>query len=106
MQSSSFIHGNMKASIDPIGLIPGSTRLLLVGPSNYGLSIPMQNVVISLVNISILFLLVYPTIDTMASCYIMQNFMEIVLKEADSIQVGIEDREEKLNKKGNKTIEN
>ena len=98
MQSSSFIHGNLKASVDPIGLIPGSTRVLLVGPSNYGLSIPMQNVVISLVNISVLFLLVYPTFDTVASCYIMQNFMEIVLKEADSIQIGIEEREEKIKK--------
>ena len=77
--SSMFVHGNYKASQESLGLIPNIDRMLLVGPSNYGLSIPMQNVAISLVSITSCFLLVYPTIDTMSACSILQKFMEKIL---------------------------
>lgn len=36
---------------ESLGLIPNLEKLKLVGPSNYGLSIPMQNTAISLVHI-------------------------------------------------------
>ena len=45
--SSAYIHGNHKANEESLGLIPNLEKLKLVGPSNYGLSIPMQNVAIS-----------------------------------------------------------
>ena len=45
--SSMFVHGNYKASQESLGLMPNIDKMLLVGPSNYGLSIPMQNVAIS-----------------------------------------------------------
>lgn len=94
--SSMFVHGNYKASQESLGLIPNIDRMLLVGPSNYGLSIPMQNVAISLVSITSCFLLVYPTIDTMSACSILQKFMEKILIEADKIQTKIENNEMKF----------
>lgn len=94
--SSMFVHGNYKASQESLGLIPNIDRMLLVGPSNYGLSIPMQNVAISLVSITSCFLLVYPTIDTMSACSILQKFMGKILIDADKIQTKIENNEMKL----------
>ena len=94
--SSMYIHGNYKASQESLGLMPNIDKMLLVGPSNYGLSIPMQNVAISLVSISSCYLLVYPTIDTMSACSIMKKFMEKILFDADKIQTKIENNEMKL----------
>lgn len=94
--SSMFVHGNYKASQESLGIIPNTDRMLLIGPSNYGLSIPMQNVTISLVSITSCFLLVYPTIDTTTACSILQKFMEKVLIDADKIQSKIENDEMKF----------
>lgn len=94
--SSAYIHGNFKASEESLGIMPNIEKLLLVGPSNYGLSIPMQNIAISLVIISITFLSTYSTIDTIVSCLIMRSFMEKILIEADKIQTKIENLEMKL----------
>lgn len=94
--SSAYIHGNFKASEESLGIMPNIEKLLLVGPSNYGLSIPMQNIAISLVIISITFLSTYSTIDTIVSCLIMRSFMEKILIEADKIQTKIENSEMKL----------
>ena len=94
--SSAYIHGNFKASEESLGIMPNIEKILLVGPSNYGLSIPMQNIAISLVIISITFLSTYSTIDTIVSCLIMRSFMEKILIEADKIQAKIENLEMKL----------
>ena len=94
--SSAYIHGNFRASEESLGIMPNIEKLLLVGPSNYGLSIPMQNIAISLVIISITFLSTYSTIDTIVSCLIMRSFMEKILIEADKIQAKIENLEMKL----------
>lgn len=94
--SSMFVHGNYKASQESLGLMPNIDKMLLVGPSNYGLSIPMQNVAISLVSITSSFLLVYPTIDTMSAISILQKFMKKILIESDKIQTKIENNETKL----------
>ena len=94
--SSMFVHGNYKASQESLGLMPNIDKMLLVGPSNYGLSIPIQNVAISLVSITSCFLLVYPTIDTMSACCILQKFMEKILIDADKIQTKIENNEMKF----------
>lgn len=94
--SSMYIHGNYKASQESLGLISNIDKALLVGPSNYGLSIPMQNVAISLVSITSCFILIYPTIDTISACLIMKNFMEEILNDANEIQTKIENKEMKL----------
>lgn len=94
--SSMYIHGNYKASQESLGTMPNIDKMLLVGPSNYGLSIPMQNVAISLVSISSCYLLLYPTIDTMSACSIMKKFMENILFDADNIQTRIENNEMRL----------
>ena len=94
--SSMFVHGNYKASQESLGLMPNIDRMLLVGPSNYGLSIPMQNVAISLVSITSSFLLVYPTIDTISACLVLQKFMEKILIESDKIQNKMENNEMKF----------
>lgn len=99
--SSSYIHGNFKASEESIAIIPNMDKVLLLGPSNYGLSIPLQNVVISLVTITTLFILIYPTIDTITACHIMNNFMENVLSDANEIQVKLEEDEKRLREKRN-----
>lgn len=99
--SSAYIYGNFKASEESIGIIPNTEKVLLIGPSNYGLSIPIQNVVISLYTISIVFLSIYPTIDTITACYIMNKFMESVLSEANKIQIKLEEDEKKILEKGN-----
>lgn len=91
--SSNFIHGNYKASEESLGIMPNIENLLLVGPSNYGLSIPIQNVAISLLTVSVCFLSVYPTIDTMSTCSIMSKFVDKILYEADKVQNQIEKEE-------------
>lgn len=88
--SSMFVHGNFKASQEPLGLMPNGEKMLLVGPSNYGLSIPMQNVAISLVSISNSFFSVYPTIDAVSIWLILKEFMDNILVSADEIQTKME----------------
>lgn len=94
--SSAYIHGNFKASEESLGVMTNIEKMLLVGPSNYGLSIPMQNVAISLVIISTMFLTVYSTIDTISASMILKNFMEKILVESDKIQTKIENNEMRL----------
>lgn len=87
--SSTYIHGNHKANEESLGLIPNLEKLKLIGPSNYGLSIPMQNVAISLVNISRYFFLTYPNLDVWTTCSIMNKFLDKIIVESDKVQVKI-----------------
>lgn len=112
--SSTYIHGNHKANEESLGLIPNLEKLKLVGPSNYGLSIPMQNVAISLVHISTYFFLTYSNLDVWTACSIMNKFLDNIIVESNKVQVKIEQKENKLRKiyskvlitsfKGKKTI--
>ena len=96
--SSSYIHGNHKANEESLGLIPNLEKLKLVGPSNYGLSIPMQNVAISLVHISTYFFLTYSNLDVWTACSIMNKFLDKIIVESNKVQVKIEQKENKLRK--------
>ena len=96
--SSAYIHGNHKANEESLGLIPNLEKLKLVGPSNYGLSIPMQNVAISLVHISTYFFLTYSNLDTWTACSIMNKFLDKIIMESNKVQVKIEQKENKLRK--------
>lgn len=94
--SSDYIHGNHRANEESLGLIPDMEKVKLVGPSNYGLSIPMQNVAISLVSISTYFFLTYPNIDVWTACSIIRKFLDNILIESDKVQTKIEKNEKKL----------
>lgn len=96
--SSAYIHGNYKAIEEPMGLFMFD-KLLLAGASNYGLSIPMQNVAISLVNIAVLFLSIYPIVDYIIAGSILNIFTSILIEESDKVQCKIEAEEMKFNKK-------
>lgn len=96
--SSTYIHGNHKANEESLGLIPNLEKLKLVGPSNYGLSIPMQNVAISLVHISTYFFLTYSNLDVWTACSIMNKFLDKIIIESNKVQVKIEQNENKLRK--------
>ena len=94
--SSDYIHGNHRANEESLGLIPDMEKVKLVGPSNYGLSIPMQNVAISLVSISTYFFLTYPNIDVWTACSIIRKFLDNILIESDKVQTKIEKNEKEL----------
>lgn len=94
--SSSYIHGNHKANEESLGVMPNFGGLKLIGPSNYGLSIPMQNVAISLVHISTYFFLTYSNLDVCTACSIMNKFLEKIIIESDKAQTKIEKKENEL----------
>ena len=96
--SSTYIHGNHKANEEPLGVIPNLEKLKLIGPSNYGLSIPMQNVAITLVHISTYFFLIYSNLDVWTACSIMNKFLDKIIVESNKVQVKIEQKENKLRK--------
>lgn len=94
--SSAYIHGNHKANEESLGVIPNLGKLKLVGPSNYGLSLPMQNVAISLVNISTYFFLTYSNLDVWTACSIMNKFLDKIIIESNKVQIKIENKENKI----------
>lgn len=95
--SCNFIHGNHKANCDPMGLIPNTDSYLVIGPSDYGLSIPMQIVAISLLNITAHFIGTYLTVDSSAVCMLLEKYLKRLMKSADSIQKSIEDKNKASN---------
>lgn len=95
-QSSSYIHGNHKANEESLGIIPNLEKVKLIGPSNYGLSIPMQNVAISLVQISTYFFLTYSNLDIWTTCSIMNKFLDKIVIESNKTKVKIENKENKI----------
>lgn len=94
--SSSYIHGNPKANEKSLGIMPNLEKVKLIGPSNYGLSLPMQNTAISLVNVSTFFFLTYSNLDVWTACSIMNKFLEKIIFESNKVQVKIENKENKL----------
>lgn len=86
----STIHSGHSGNINKIGLIPNHDHILLCGPTNYGISIPCQNVAISLVILTINFLNIYLSADSIASSYIMKNFLDELMPLCNKIQVDIE----------------
>ena len=90
--SSSFIHGNQKANYDSMGLIPNSYSCLVIGPSDYGLSIPMQNVAISLVNTTALFIGTYSGEASAVVISLLKKLLDELMKTATFIQKTIEEK--------------
>lgn len=86
----STIHSGHNGSINKVGLTPNSKHILLCGPTNYGISIPCQNVAISLVILTMNFLNIYLSADSIASSYIMKNFLDELMPLCNKIQIDIE----------------
>lgn len=81
------IHGNYKANIDKINLI--KNNVLLYGPSDYGLSIPIQNIAISLNQANCLFFTIYSSYDNTVAIEVIRLLLDELLPLADSIQNNI-----------------
>lgn len=84
------IHGNHKANQVSLGLMPNTETVLLFGPSNYGLSLPLQNTAISLLSITNRFLSVYPNKAGNSSLDLMEKLLIRIRVDADSIQTAME----------------
>ena len=69
-------------------------KLLLVGPSNYGLADPMQNTAISLLHIIICLLNLEPDFESMIQIQVMNNYVNEIGPKAAKIQKEIEKEEE------------
>ena len=94
--SSTYIHGNHKANVRSLGIIPNLETVHLSGSSNYGLSIPMQNVAISLTQISTYFLLTYSNPDVSITIFTMHHLLNHIMSEACNTQERIESEQYKL----------
>lgn len=84
------IHSGHNGNVNKIGLLPNHKDILLCGPTNYGISIPCQNVAISLVGLTINFLTIYLSADSIVSSYIMKNFLDGLMPLCNKIQIDIE----------------
>lgn len=97
--SSTYIHGNHKANDQSLGIIPNLEKVHLTGSSNYGLSIPMQNVAISLTQISTHFFLTYSNLDVTITIFTMHHLLNELIPEACKTQKEIESKQYKLQEK-------
>jgi hypothetical protein len=71
-------------------------RIILSGPSNYGLSLPGQNVVISLTQITCLLLLLKPNFDRIITCNAILKFGDEILQQFNNCQLELEKKEKDL----------
>ena len=83
-----YIHSNYKGNVDKIGLI--NNDMLLYGPSDYGLSIPCQNIAIILNQINIEFFTIYFSIDCYISIDVINRYLDELLPLADEIQQNLQ----------------
>ena len=81
------IHGNYKSNIDKIGLI--DNNVLLYGPSDFGLSIPCQNIAITLNQMNMEFFTIYFSLNYYVSLYTMNLYLDELLPLANKIQNSI-----------------
>ena len=87
--SCDMIHGNYKANVKKIGLI--KNNVLLYGPTDYGLSIPCQNIAITLNQINTVFFNTYFSVDYIITIKTINLFLNELLPLADSIQQKLKD---------------
>ena len=88
--SSNSVHGGARGFYR-LGLMDDSQdKILLAGPSNYGLADPLQNTAISLLHINICLLNLEPDFETIMHLQVMNSYIEEIGKKAVSIQKQIE----------------
>lgn len=71
------IHSNPKGVFFHMGLYPGEEEILLVGPTNYGLTDPAQNLAMSLTVVTTNLILYKPNIDR----YVISNILAMIRDE-------------------------
>lgn len=80
------LHGGSKG-LYSLGLMDKyQNKILLVGPSNYGLADPLQNTAISLLHTSICILNLEPDFESLLQMNIMSNYVKFIGEKAASIQ--------------------
>ncbi|MFQ5821698.1 MAG: DUF5677 domain-containing protein [Candidatus Heimdallarchaeota archaeon] len=90
------VHGGSKGFYR-LGLMDNyQDKVLLVGPSNYGLADPMQNTAISLLHIIICLLSLEPDFESIIQMQVMNNYVNEIGPKAVKIQKEIEKEESRL----------
>ena len=92
--SCSQIHGG-SGGFYSLGLI-NQEEFLLIGSSNYGLADPLQNSAISINQITVNLLNIFPNFEGVVSMFVMQLFVDGISTSAVKVQKGIEAREVKF----------
>lgn len=92
--ANSQIHSTSFGLHQSFGNMDGSGIGVVYGPSNYGLSIPGQLTIISIIRSTTSLLLVDSTLDKVVNISILQRFFENYSTIFDDIQVEIEKEEE------------
>jgi hypothetical protein len=75
--ASQNIHANVHGIKNKLGLIEAQEEILLVGPSNSGMTDPADLTALSLTQISVGLLEIYPNIDSL----VMQHIIEKLSKD-------------------------
>lgn len=81
--ASANVHSKPNGTFSSLGLLP-EENLILGGPSNIGLSQPMQSTAISLLQISSAIMTLTPSLDTIVSCKIISNYVDKLYKEVET----------------------
>ena len=95
--SCTHVHGG-SGGFYSLGLI-NQEELLLIGSSNYGLADPLQNSAISIHQITVNLLNLFPDFEGIISMFVMQMFVDKISQSAVKVQKGIEERDAKLRMK-------
>ena len=92
--SCSHVHGG-SGGFYSLGLI-NQDELLLIGSSNYGLADPVQNSAISIHQITVNLLNIFPDFEGVISMGVMQLFVDRISASAINVQKGIKERDAKF----------
>ncbi len=89
------IHGGSKGFYR-LGLMDKSqNKILLVGPSNYGLADPLQNTAISILHVNVSLLTIDPDFESILQLQVMNSYIQEIKFESVKIQKQIEEDEDK-----------
>jgi hypothetical protein len=88
--SNDAVHGGSKGFYR-LGLMDDTqSKMLLVGPSNYGLADPIQNASISLLHVCACLLSIEPDFESIALKMIMNEYIKEICLKAVNVQIQIE----------------
>jgi len=91
--SSAAVHG-LSRGFYSLGLTADSQdKILLAGPSNYGLADPLQNAAISLLQVTVCLLTLEPDFESLMKSLVMDSFVKQMIVKAVDIQKTIEKEE-------------
>jgi hypothetical protein len=91
--SSAAVHG-LSRGFYSLGLTADSQdKILLCGPSNYGLADPLQNAALSLHQVTVCLLNLKPDFESLMEAYVMDAFVNDIMIKAVDVQKTIEKEE-------------